>query len=124
LRFRRVALAAALLMLTTALAIVSGGPDIGRSLDLVTGSGITGATELAFVGLLCWLALAVMISVAAAGVLRHVRHRTALARWWWSVAVLVVGVSLLAAGIVRQQSGYRVCCSSPLTVQQAEQRVH
>jgi hypothetical protein len=122
--FRRVVIAAALLTLTTALAIVAGWPDIGRSLDLVTGAGITGATGLAAIGLLCWLALAAMISVVAAGALRHLKRRTAVARWLWSVAVLVVGISLLAAGIVRHQSGYRVCCASSLTVQQAEHRVH
>jgi hypothetical protein len=119
-----VILAAALVSLAIALATVAGWPDIGRSLDFVTGAGITGATEFAFIGLLCWLALAVMILVSAAGVLRQLNHPAALARWWWSVAVLLVGVSLLAAGIVRHQSGYRVCCASSLTVQQAEQRVH
>jgi hypothetical protein len=124
LRFRRLVLAAVVVMLTIALAYVAGGPDIGRSLDLVTGNGVTGATEFAFIGLLCWLALAVLISVIAVDLLRQIKRPTALARWWLSVAALVVGVSLLAAGIVRHQSGYRVCCSSPLTAQQAEQRVH
>jgi hypothetical protein len=111
-------------MLTIALAFVAGAPDIGRSLDLVTGTGVTGATEFAFIGLLCWLAITVLISVIVADALRQLKHPTALARWWLSVAALVVGVSLLAAGIVRHQSGYRVCCSSSLTAQQAEQRVH
>jgi hypothetical protein len=119
-----VILAASLVILTIALAVVAGWPDIGRSLDFVTGAGITGPTGFAFIGLLCWLALVVMIAVIAAGVLRRLKHPTAIARWRWSVAVFVVGVSLLTVGIVRHQSGYRVCCASSLTVQQAEQRVH
>ena len=123
-RFRHMVLAAVVVMVAVALAFVAGGPDIGRSLDLFTGTGVTGATEFAFIGLLCWLALAVLISVIAVDALRQLKHPTALARWWLSVAALVVGVTLLAAGIVRHQSGYRVCCSSSLTAQQAEQRVH
>lgn len=122
-RFRHFVLAGVVVVLAIALAFVAGGPDIGRSVDLVTGTGVTGATEFAFVGLLCWLALAVLISVIAADGLRQLRHPPALARWWLSVAALVVGVALLAAGIVQHQSGYRVCCSSSLTAQQAEQRV-
>ena len=123
-RFRQMVLAAVVVMLAVALAFVAGGPDIGRSLDLVTGSFVTGTTEFAFIGLLCWIALAVLISVIAASALRQLKHPPALARWWLPVAALVVGVSLLAAGIVRHQSGYRVCCSNSLTAQQAEQRVH
>jgi hypothetical protein len=111
-------------MLTIALAIVTGGPDIGRSLDLVTGTAVTGAAEFAFIGLLCWSALAVLISLIAADALRQLKHPTVLARWRLPVAALMVGVSLLAAGIVRHQSGYHVCCSSALTAQQAEQRDH
>jgi hypothetical protein len=118
---RRVLPAAALAVLIVAVAAVAGWPDLGRALDLVTGARVTAATELAFVGLLCWLGIAVMVWVIVASVLRSTRRAHALTTWWWSLAVLAVGVSLLAAGIVRHQ-GYGVCCANSITVQQAEQR--
>ncbi|MDQ6848171.1 MAG: hypothetical protein M3019_11430 [Candidatus Dormibacteraeota bacterium] len=84
---------------------------------------VTSATESAFIVLLCWLGVVVL---AIAGVLsllpatRRPRQRTH-AR---SLAILAFGLTLLGMGIVRQEAGYRVCCSDPNTAQQAEHLVH
>jgi O-antigen/teichoic acid export membrane protein len=119
---RRVILAAGGLTLCVVLALVGGWPDPGRTLDLLTGRSVTGATESAFVILLCWLA-ALLLAVVAARTFRgqaRVRERRSQ---MWSLAVLVLGVALLGAGIARH-GGYQVCCATPATAQQAEHLVH
>jgi len=108
--------------MSIAVAVVGGVPDLGRSIDLVTGD-VTSASESAFIVLLCWLGVVVL---AIAGVLsllpatRLPRQRTR-AR---SLVVLALGLTLLGMGVVRQETGYRVCCSDPATAQQAEHLVH
>ncbi len=120
--WRRLLFGAAWACLSIAVARVGGVPDLGKSFDLVTGN-VTSATESAFIVLLCWLGVVVL---AIAGLLsllpatRLPRQRTR-AR---SLAVLALGLTLLGMGIVRQETGYRVCCSDPNTAQQAERLVH
>ena len=121
-RRRRLLYASSVLGLGIALAVVGGLPDPGRSVDLLTGS-VTSATESAFIVLLCWL---VVVCLAIPGVLSlfpatRLRRPRALAR---SLAVLAVGLTLLGMGIVRNQAGYRVCCSDSTTAQEAEHLVH
>ncbi len=65
--------------------------------------------------LLASLACAVAVALALTG------QRPGRVRLW-SLAVLVIGVALLGLGITRD-GGYRVCCATPTTAQQAEQRV-
>ena len=121
---RRLLPAAVLVGLTVALAVVAGWPDVGRSLDLATGDGLTSAMEFALIGLLCWLALALIIGAAAARALRQVGHRpTIFTQRWRRLAVFAAGIAVLAAGIVHHQNQYRVCCASPGTAQQAERLV-
>jgi hypothetical protein len=122
---QRLLAAMALVLLTVAVAVVTGWPDLGRSLDLVTGSTIDSATESAFLALLCWLAVAVMVGLAVAGAWRAARARRTLSiAGRRSVAVLAVGVALLGVGLAREGNGYHVCCANPTTVQQAEHLVH
>jgi putative copper export protein len=117
---RPLLIAAGGLALCVALALVGGWPDPGRSFDLLTGRSVTAATESAFVTSLCWLA-AMLLVVTVARALRKRRRRTAPPRIG-SLTVVVIGLVLLGAGIARQ-GGYRVCCATPTTAQQAEQLV-
>jgi hypothetical protein len=122
---RRLLSAAALTGLTAALAVVAGWPDVGRSLDLVTGRTVTGATEFAVIGLLCWLMLAVMSVLATVDALRRTSRQSGIfTRWLWCLVILTAGSTLLVAGIARHQNQYRVCCATADTAQQAEQLVH
>jgi hypothetical protein len=123
--FRRQLTAAALVGLTVGLPVVVGWPDIGRSLDLVTGQGATSASEFAFVALLCWLALAVLSCIAAIGVIRDAGSQVnaVMRRRLWCTAVCAAGLALLLAGIARHQHEYRVCCANAITSQQAEHLV-
>jgi heme/copper-type cytochrome/quinol oxidase subunit 1 len=121
---RRLLGAAALVGLTVALALVADLPDLGRSLDLLTGHTVTGATEFAFIALLCWVMLALMAILAVVDVLRRAaRQPGVFTPWLWSLVILTAGATLLVAGIARHQSPYRVCCTSPDTAHQAEQLV-
>lgn len=121
---RRLLGAAALVGLTVALALVADWPDLGRSLDLVTGRAVTGATEFAFIGLLCWVMLAVMAILATVDALRRAARQPGMfTPWLWSLVILTSGSTLLVAGIARHQNPYRVCCASPETTNQAEQLV-
>jgi hypothetical protein len=121
--WRRLLPVAALAALTTALAVVAGWPELGRSLDRVTGRDVSGATEFAFVGLLCWVMLAVTTVVGAVDALLAAHQSNRFVRRRRYLAVVAVGAALLVAGISRQQNEYRVCCASPSTAQQAEQLV-
>ena len=119
---RRLLLAAGGVAPCVALMLVGAWPDPGRSLDLLTGRSVTGATEAAVVTLLCWFG-AVILAVSAGRALRERRPRpTRLARVW-PAAVLIIGIALLGAGIARHD-GYRVCCATTTTAQEAEQLVH
>ncbi len=105
-----------------ALALFGGWPDPGRAADLLTGRSVSAATESAFVILLCWLAAAFLV-VSTARALRAQHHGRLSRPHVWTLAALVVGVALLGAGIARH-GGYRVCCATPSTAQQAENLVH
>ncbi|HWF56775.1 MAG TPA: hypothetical protein VG520_00300 [Candidatus Dormibacteraeota bacterium] len=117
---RRLLGAAALSGLAVALAIVAGWPDIGRSLDLVTGNPVSGADALAFIGLLCWLTLAVLGILAAVGALRRVAWQPGM----WCAVILTAGSTVLITGIARHQGQFRVCCASAASTHRAEQLVH
>ena len=118
---RRRLLVAVALAPGVALVVAHAWPDPGRVFDLLTGHSVTAATESAFLTLLCGLAaavLAVVVAGASRGRARDARPRRAL-----SLAVLVVGLALLGAGLARHD-GYRVCCATPTTAQEAGQLVH
>jgi ABC-type Na+ efflux pump permease subunit len=118
---RRLFIAAGGLTLCIALALIGGWPDPGRSLDLLTGRNVSGATEASFVTLLCWLAA---IALAATAVVAWRRQRgRPRTRYLGSLSVALIGFLLFGAGVARQ-GGYGVCCATPTTAQQAEQLVH
>ncbi|MGH7722839.1 MAG: hypothetical protein ACRENL_08430 [Candidatus Dormibacteria bacterium] len=114
----------ALIALTVAQTVLVGWPDLGRTLDLLSGRSLTGATEFAFIASLCWLMLAVMVVVAAVDAVRQSARRPGtVARRLLCVAAVGLGIGLLSAGIANRQNAYSVCCANPGTVHEAEQLV-
>ncbi len=112
----------ATLAVVAALLLVGGWPDPGRSLDLLTGRRVTAATESAFVILLCWLA-ALFLAVTAVRAFRGQRRGRTSRPHAASLAMLIIGIALLGSGVARHD-GYRVCCATPTTAQEAEHLVH
>ncbi len=97
------------------LAVTGEWPDPARSLDLATGRSVTAQTEVAFVAFLAWIAaVALMLNAAVPALRGRGRGRAVSA----PLVVLVVGVALLVAGVAHH-TGYRVCCATPATTQQA-----
>lgn len=119
---RFLTLGAAGTALGVTLVVTGVWPDLARSLDLLTGRSVTGQTESALVSTLCWVA-AVALAVGAVWRARPHgrpgRRALALAR---PLLVLIIGVALLAAGVAHQ-NGYRVCCATPSSSQEAQRLV-
>lgn len=121
---RRLGFAGALAAVSYALVVVVGWPDPGRSLDLITGRATTSATELAFIALLCWLVVAVVVVGAMITALEAARGKHIMSRKrWHSLALLAVVLIMLGIGVARHEGGYRVCCASQTTAQQVQSLV-
>ena len=119
---RRALLVLGVVALWVALVVVGGWPDPRASLDLLTGTRVDAATERALVTLLCWLAV-VLLTLTLVRSIRPARRASTSRAGRGPVAVILIGVGLLAAGLVHQ-GGYRVCCATPATAHQADQLVH
>ncbi len=117
-RLTRLVMAAAAVALAITLLAVTGWPDPGRSLDLLTGTAVNGRTEAAFVVLGCLVMLVAAVVLTTRGPRRERgRHR--------ALALFAAALLLLALGVARQMtSGYQVCCASGGTAQQVQSLVH
>jgi hypothetical protein len=109
-------------ILTVTLIVTVGWPDLHGSLDGFSSGGISSGGAFAVVALLCWIATGVFVIVACLGVVRRAgSERGRFVRRWWRLALVSTGIALLTVGIAHRQEGYRVCCASLGTAQQAEQ---
>jgi hypothetical protein len=120
---RRAIVVGALLALLAGWTALLGWPDIGGTIAFLSGRAVTRAAQFAFVGVLCWVAIAAAVGVAVAGARRPGRQPSTGARTRLALAVLALGITLLGLGIARAATGYRVCCATPGTVHQAERLV-
>jgi hypothetical protein len=106
-------------MAVLAASVWLGWVDASRTLDLLTGRAVTGATAFALAGAVCWLIVAMVAGAVVASLLagggRRSLHRASSA--------LLAGATVLALGVAHHNAGYGVCCGNPATAQQAEHRV-
>lgn len=121
---RRLLPVAALAALVITVVALGGWPRPGSWAALVGGASATDATVADFVVLLCWTAIALLVVALVSGAsplsrLRKVRRARSL-----PVAVLIIGLAVLGAGIARHQAGYRVCCADPTTSAKVQTLVH
>ncbi len=121
-RRRTVLLATLAGVIVLTLTVTGHRPDVARSLDLLAGRAVTTQTQSAVVALLCWLAALTMAVTATLGAVREREPGRRGAAAVRCLAVFLVGIALLGAGLARQD-GYRVCCATPTTGREAQQLV-
>lgn len=117
----RGAASAAVLAAQVALAaVVLGAPDVGAALTFLGGGVPTGATVTAACTLLLWLVLVCVAVVQVAALIRHAVRHLAHERVRLG-ALLIVGVVILAGGVLRHsRASSAMCCGSIIEAQQAE----
>lgn len=103
-------------------AVAVGWIDLGRTADLLTGRSVSGAAAFALLAAVCWVGAGVVLATVAAAVMSRLGGTTD--RWRRAELALLAGSIALGLGISHQQSGYRVCCATPASTQQAEHLVH
>jgi len=116
------------LMLVAVLVVVVhalvGWPRPDLAVEFAVAQRPLPAIEQATLALLCWIFVAGIAAVSVVGVRFNLARSGAGRSLALSGVMFAAGAAMLAFGIARQVDSYSVCCATPHTVLEVQQRAH